>query len=178
MKINHQFNMSKVVVDNRLFSLSEWFEQINHKKTAVLRQEDNSKRERLEVLYQELGLLYDRPDKFPAQVVASRQPIFLEYLKNNAQRLCAFRLVPKDPSLPKLRLRGKSVARALVWFDQQNVDYSKYLLEIVPHNNRTLWSAIFLVKPLGITGEILPDGLSLLSQGNSKKIPIFFSLQF
>lgn len=47
-------------------SLSEWFEKIGHKDVEALRLEDNEKRERLNVLWQRLGLPFDRPNKFSA----------------------------------------------------------------------------------------------------------------
>ena len=170
--------MPKAVVDNKLFSLSEWYQGINHPRTNELREEDNNKRKRLEILFKEVDLPYDRADQFPAQTVADRKPEFFTYLENNKNRLCAFRLVPLDPSLPKLRLRGKSVNDALKWFNRQKIDFSKYRLEIVPHAETTLWSSIFVVNSSGLIGEVLNGGLNLLSMGSAKTRPVFFKYDF
>ena len=170
--------MSRVIVDNKSFSLSEWYQQINHQLTHGLRAEDNKKRERLEVLFKTIGLRYDRPDKFTAETVVRRQPEFLTYLKKNKNRFCAFRLVPQDAALPKLRMRGKTVSEALKWLDGQSVDFSKYNLEIVPHSEVTLWASIFMIQPQGIIGEIVQGGLNLLSMGQATTRPIFFKSDF
>src|SRR3989339_817656 len=168
--------MSRVIVDNKSFSLSEWYQQINHQLTHGLRAEDNKKRERLEVLFKTIGLRYDRPDKFAAETVARRQPEFLTYLKKNKNRFCAFSLVPQDAALPKLRMRGKTVSEALKWLDGQSVDFSKYDLEIVPHSEVTLWASIFMIQPQGIIGEVVQGGLNLLSMGKAATRPIFLMI--
>ena len=170
--------MAEVVADNKLFSLSEWYQNLGLNATNEFRKEDNDKRDRLEILYKEIGLLYDRPDKFPAQAVKERSAEFLKYLETNKDRLCAFRLVPDDPSLPKLRIRGKSVGESMSWLDEQKVDFSKYRLDIVPHTEKTVWSSIFMVKPEGIIGEIISGGHSLLTMGNSKTMPILFKFDY
>lgn len=170
--------MSKVVADNKLFSLSEWYQGLGHATTNEFRKEDNDKRERLDVLFFEIGLRYDKPDKFPAPVVKNRTPEFLEYLEKNKDRLCAFRLVPDDEALPKLRMRGKTVAEALPWLDEQNLDFSHYRLDIVPHTDQIKWSAIFLVKPEGIVGEIIRGGHSLLTMGNATEQSLLFQFNY
>jgi phosphohistidine swiveling domain-containing protein len=170
--------MSQAVADNKLFSLSEWYQNLGLSASDEFRKEDNEKRERLEVIFQEIGLLYDRPDKFPAQAVKERSTEFLRYLESNKDRLCAFRLVADDPSLPKLRIRGKTVGESLAWLDEQQIDFSKYRLDIVPHPEKTVWSAIFMVKPEGIIGEIISGGHSLLTMGNSKVMPVLFKFDY
>lgn len=170
--------MSKVVADNKLFSLSEWYNEAGHAQTNEFRKEDNDKRDRLGVLFEEIGLLYDRPDNFPAQVVKDRTPEFLEYLEKNKDRLCAFRLVPDSETLPKLRMRGKTVAEAMFWLDEQEVDFNHYRLDIVPHTDEIIWSAIFMVKPEGVVGEIIRGGLSLLSMANAKTLPVIFQYDY
>lgn len=170
--------MNEVVADNKLFSLSEWYQELGLELTEDFRKEDNDKRERLEVLFREIGLLYDRPDKFSALAVRERSAEFLDYLKTNRDRLCAFRLIPDDPKLPKLRMRGKSVGQALAWLDEQAIDFSQYRLDIVPHPAKCVWSAIFLVKPEGVVGEIIAGGHSLLTMGNAEKLPLLFRFDY
>src|SRR5262245_9708060 len=115
-------------------SLTEWFEAIGHPDAAKLRREDNDKRERLNVLNQIIGLPFDKPAQFSAADVAKRSPAFRRYLKEHGHELCAVRIIPLgDPSLPKLRMRGHSVAEGTKWFDEQSIDPAHYRVDFVPH---------------------------------------------
>jgi phosphohistidine swiveling domain-containing protein len=167
-----------VIVDNKMFSLSEWYQKIGAGVTDEFRVEDNTKHDRLEALYQETGLIYDRPDRWQAIAVKERRPEFLEYLEKNKNRLCAFRLLPLDINSPKLRQRGKTVAETLSWFDEQEIDFEKYNLDIVPHNEVTLWSGILIVTEKGVMGELTPDALNSLSFGYSKVPTFVFKYDF
>src|SRR5687767_11605525 len=87
-------------------SLTEWLAGINHEKTEALRIEDNEKRERLKVLKQVAGIPFDQPHQFPASAISENTEEFQEFLKEHGEELCALRLIPLDPHLPKLRMRG------------------------------------------------------------------------
>src|SRR5438876_118735 len=145
-------------------SLTEWFEAIGHPQTAALRQEDNEKRERLSVLNKVIGLPFDEPVQFTAQEVAARTPAFQTYLAKHGDELCAVRLIPLDPKLPKLRIRGESVAKGTEWFDEQKVDHAKYRIDFVPHFMPT-WSTIFTVNDQGMFGDITAGYHYKLTQG-------------
>lgn len=160
-------------------SLSEWFEKIGHSNVEALRLEDNEKRERLNVLGQRLGLPFDKPNKFSARAVAERRPKFVEFLADHGQELCALRLIPLDPKLPKLRLRGQTVEKVLDWFVEQTIDLDQYRAEFEPHAKETLWSTIFVVNQKGIFGEIISGGHYQLTQGVfDGHEPISFSFDF
>jgi len=149
----------------RQVSFTEWFEQIKHAQTAQMREEDNEKRERLTVIHDITGLPYDTPVQFDAEDIANTSPAFLEYLAGHANDLCALRLIPRDASLPKLRIRGKSVRESCVWFHEQGIDPKNYRADIVPHSESAVWSTCFVVHEKGIIGEIIADQHTHLTQG-------------
>ncbi len=160
-------------------SLTEWFEKSNHKLTEELRIEDNDKRERLKVLNEIIGLPFDKPVQFKAIDLANETDSFLEFFKKEKNRLCALRLIPTDPSLPKLRMRGHTIEKAMEWFKEQKVNPSMYKADFVPHSENSLWSTIFFVNKKGISGEMIKGGHHQLTQGfYEKEKPIIFSFDF
>lgn len=146
-------------------SMTEWFERINHKQTAELRREDNEKRHRLKLIHQITGMPFDEPTQFEAADIAERTPALQSFVHKHGDELCALRLIPKNPALPKLRLRGKKVREMLDWFDAQQIDPADYLADFVPHSNVQLYSTIFVVNKHGIFGEIIKGGHYQLTQG-------------
>src|SRR5688572_5329246 len=121
-------------------SMTEWFERIGHQKTTALRDEDNKKRERLKVLQDTIGLPFDKPHQFPATEIADQTPAFKAFLAEHGDELCALRLIPHNPELPKLRLRGKTVRQTLDWFAKQNINPADYTGDFVPHSELPLYS--------------------------------------
>ncbi len=159
-------------------SLTEWFEAIGHPQTAALRQEDNDKRERLAVLFDVIALPFDRPVQFSAQDVANRTSAFKTYLADHGNELCAVRIIPTDPKLPKLRMRGESVTKGTTWFDDQDIDPALYRVDFVPHFKPT-WSTIFIVNDNGIFGDITEGWHYKLTQGTPDGMEaISFSYDF
>jgi len=146
-------------------SLTEWLEDIGHSDVAKLRQEDNEKRVRLKVLHDAIGVPFDEPVQFPATAVADNTPEFQAYMQAHGDELCALRLIPKQKELPKLRMRGKTVRDAVVWFSEQKIDASQYLADFVPHPPDYSWATIFVVNAHGIQGEIVYGGHHQLTQG-------------
>ncbi len=146
-------------------SLSEWFEGIKHQDSEKLRLEDNNKRERLSVLNQIISLPFDKQVIFQATDITENTPSFQEYLKTHGSELCALRLVPTDPKLPKLRLRGVTISDSLTWFAEQKIDPQLYRAEFIPHSDNQTWSTIFIVNQSGIFGEIIKGGHYQLTQG-------------
>jgi phosphohistidine swiveling domain-containing protein len=159
-------------------SLTEWLEDIKHKDAEAIRQEDNNKRERLKVLNRTIGLPFDEPTQFEAADLAQKTPAFQKYLQEHGAVLCALRLNPKQPNLPKLRMRGKSVKAAYAWFAEQNIDPSKYSADFIPHAISTL-ATIFIVNKHGIQGEIIVGGHTQLTQGfHDASVPVVFRYDF
>src|SRR3989338_1643626 len=160
-------------------SLTEWFEQIQHKDSLLLRKEDNEKRDRLEKLSQLIKLPYDKPIKFKATDLLNKTSKFLTFFEEKKDDICSLRLIPYDPSLPKLRLRGYTVENVMHWFHEQKIDYDKYQAQFLPHAKNNTWSTIFIIGEKGIFGEIIKGGHYQLTQGFYEKTsPIIFSFDF
>ena len=146
-------------------SLTEWLSQSGFKQTAALRQEDNDKRERLSVLNRLIDLPFDRPYQFAAIDLAKPTAEFKLFLAGHGRELCALRLMPGNPELPKLRMRGHTIADAMTWFHEQSIDPVQYRADFVPHSEESLWSTIFVVNSNGIFGEIIAGSHHQLTQG-------------
>lgn len=166
------------IIDKQMPSLTEWLEQAGFKQSQEFRQEDNSKRDRLEILFQTTGLTYDRPAKFSASELKNRDQKFTEFLDQAGDKLCALRLIPLTAELPKLRVRGKTLRENLHWFDEQNIDVEKYRVEVVPHSGHDQFSATFLINDHGIVGEIVEGLHWQLTQGLHENEPTYFNFDF
>ena len=98
-------------------SFTEWFSKISYQDTEKFRLEDNTKRDRLEILYQIAGLSYDRPERLSVRDIVDNTPTFQDVVRRKGDQLCALRLVPTKPELPKLRQRGLTLNEYLSgWF--------------------------------------------------------------
>ena len=160
-------------------SLSEWFEKLGYENIERFRKEDNDKRERLAVLSEVIGLPFDKPYQFPANFLNEQPEEFKQFLKEHGSELCALRLIPVDPKLPKLRIRGLTINDSLDWFKEQGVDPSIYKADFVPHSDTQLMATIFIVNSSGIFGEIIRGGHYQLTQGFwDGGEPITFSYDF
>jgi phosphohistidine swiveling domain-containing protein len=160
-------------------SLTEWFADIKHKDVAVLRKEDNEKRERLRVLHETIGLPFDKPTQFTAQELQDKVPRFLGFLEGHGQEPCALRLIPTQDELPKLRMRGKSISDAYQWFLEQDIDPAKYRADFMPHPPDYSWATIFIVNEHAIQGEIIFGGHYQLTQGfHEGAQPMLFHYDF
>lgn len=146
-------------------SLTEWLVDIKHRDVAAWKREDNEKRERLRVLHDVIGLPFDEPTQFRAVELDMQTPAFKEFLAKRGKELCALRLIPMEDDLPKLRMRGKTVAGAYAWFLEQAIDPTKYRADFVPHPPDNIWATIFIVNEHGIQGEIIRGGAHQLTQG-------------
>lgn len=161
-------------------SLSEWFENINHKDAALFREEDNWKRERMANVAKQIPFPFDVPASFPASDVIHQTPAFLSFLHDRGHETCALRLIPHAPDLPKLRMRGMTVQDVVSnWLPTQGIDPAYYQADFVPHPSDHLWSTIFVVNTHGIFGEIIRGGHNQLTQGfYSEGTPIRFQYDF
>lgn len=160
-------------------SLTEWLEDINHDDAKKIKIEDNKKRERLKVLNGLIGLPVERVVKFRAVDLRDNSEEFKKYYEENKDRLCAFRLLPLEGDLPKLRMRGKSVKDAYEWFKEQDIDADKYDVDCIDHPDGSMWAGTFVVLTDGIFGEVVQGGHHQLTQGfyDSGK-PISFVYDF
>lgn len=157
-------------------SLTEWLEHIEHKDSKAMRAEDNDKRKRLQILNQTIGLPYDKPFECLATDIANKTDVFTQFLADHGHEACALRLIPFNPELPKLRMRGLTIKDAIEWFYAQNIDPAQYRADFVPHPEKDLWGTIFVINENGIFGEIIHGGHNQLTQGmHTVGRPITFS---
>lgn len=172
--------MGKAVVNKYQPSISEWFALISETKEAeAFRVEDNQKVDRLEFLYQKIGLPYERPNKLEAADLTKQSAEFKKILVERGDELCAIRLVPKEDGLPKIRSRGLTIRRCYEdWYLRQNINPKKYTAYICPHIPDIPWSMIFVVKEKLIFGEIISGGHAQLTQGTTKFRPIDFQFDY
>ncbi len=166
------------IIDQKMPSITEWMEQINLDDIEKFRQEDNNKRDRLEILFDVIGLQYDRPEKMTATDIVEKTDKFLDILERKGNEKCALRLVPIVSNLPKLRVRGKTLRENLVWFNEQKINPANYKVEVIPHNDDTEFSATFLINDFGIFGEIVPGPHWQLTQGFFTSAPIIFNFDY
>jgi len=153
------------IIDAKMPSLTEWLEKIGYGQAAEFRAEDNSKRDRLEILFKETGLIYDRPERLTARDIVDNTPLFQDIVARKGEKHCALRLVPTNPDLPKLRQRGKTLNEYLNgWFKELKINPDDYKAEVVPHGD-TIFSCIFVVTDKGAWGEVVPGGHWKLTQG-------------
>lgn len=146
-------------------SLTEWLQDIGHKKVDALREEDNEKRERLKILNSEIGLPFDRPTQFSGEDLSNYSESLQKYLNEHGDEHCAIRLMPLKKSLPKLRMRGKTISDAYSWAKEQDVNLLDYRVDFVPHSDNSKFGTIFIVNDKGISGEIVRGGHHQLTQG-------------
>jgi len=146
-------------------SLTEWFQRMGMENSEAHRKEDNEKRDRLAVLNALFGLPFDRPTQFPAVEVANPSDRFVKFVDERGDELCALRLIPHDPSMPKLRTRGASIRDSLKWFAEQHVQPELYKADFVPHPSDHVWSTIFVMNQYGAFGQIVAGSHNQLTQG-------------
>lgn len=161
--------MGKPVVNEHQPSITEWFAAIGEAGASeAFRAEDNGKAERLELLYQTIGLPYERPQRFAARDLVHPSPEFLAVLKERGNELCAIRLVPKRGGLPKLRNRGLTLRECYeTWFRQQAINPDDYDAYVCPHSDALEWSAIFVINADAIFGEIIRGLAMQLTHGET-----------
>ena len=166
-------------VTNKQLSIVEWLARVNYKNIDQLRVEDDSKRERLEVLSNIINIKFDKQDKFSAlDFLNTSTNKIKDYIINNSSVPCSFRLVSNDASLPKLRVRGKYLLDNISWLKDQTVDLSRYELHIGSHID-SVFSTIFIISENGVQGEIIKGSHNELTQGysNSNIMSFFFDFK-
>lgn len=171
--------IDQTVLYKTQISLSEWFENAQHSQSEDLRLEDNEKRERLNIISEVTGLPFDKPYQFSAIDLVEKPQTFKDFLTQHQDELCALRLIPLDPKLPKLRMRGYTIKNSLNWFAEQKIDPSQYKADFIPHSDNQLWATTFIINSQGIFGEITKGGHYQLTQGfYDEGEPIAFTFDF
>jgi phosphohistidine swiveling domain-containing protein len=161
-------------------SMSEWLASIGDEKASTdFRKEDNTKDERLELLYKLIDFPAERTTEFSVTQLIERDPVFIKFLEENGDELCALRLVPKRPDLPKFRNRGLSIREVYEnWFPKQVINPDDYIASFRPHAEIYPWAFIFIIRPDGILGEMIPGQHIQLTHGDTTQPAIRFRNAF
>jgi len=146
-------------------SITEWLQNIDFVNVDAFRMEDNDKRDRLAVVNQIINLPFDKATKFDIKEVQQMFGEFKNWFNQNQDKACAMRLIPLNPSLPKLRMRGPTVKEVVTnWYPKQNIDSQNYRVEFMFHPLQHNWSTIFVVNSRGVFGEVTKQMPSYLTQ--------------
>lgn len=161
-------------------SLTEWFANIGHAKTEEIREEDKTKRDRMEEIARITDFPVEERTVFLASDVKNSTPEFNEFYNQQKDYLVALRLTPRIKGLPKLRTRGDTLEKTIMdWFSHLEIDHKNYNANIIRHPKKNLWSTIFVSNKHGIFGEIIQASHDQLTQGFYKDIkPIQFFFDF
>ncbi len=172
--------MAEAVITSFQPSITEWFAAIGDEAaSSAFREEDNRKVDRLEILYQEIGVPYERPEMFEARDLFTPHPEFQKILDERGDELCAIRLTPKRADLPKLRQRGKTIRDCYKhWLLKQDVNPDDYQAYLCPHSETLRWSAIIVIKPDVLFGEMIRGMHSQLTHGETKDTLYQFRYDF
>jgi len=170
----------KSVITQYQPSITEWFAAIGEEKESeAFRKEDNGKVDRLEFLYQTIGLPYERPEKWEASELTDKTQAWTKLLTERGDELCAIRLVPKKEGLPKIRNRGQSISECYNnWYLKQDINPDDYYAFVCPHTPDLVWSAIFVVNQEAIFGEIIRGMAAQLTHGDTTEKLIQFRYDF
>ncbi len=172
--------MNKPVMTKYQPSVTEWFTAFGElEESEQFRKEDSYKVDRLETLYQTIGLPYERPIKFSTRDLMDKSPAFAKLLDERGNKLCAIRLIPQKSGLPKLRNRGLTLRACYeTWFLKQKFNPDDYAAYVCPHSETLFWSTIFVVGPKLVFGEIIRGSHTQLTHGNTKETVYQFRFNF
>lgn len=162
----------------KTISITEWMAKIDPDHASLLRSEDNSKRIRLKTLSQTIGLSYDQAENITLNDIINHTNKFLKLAKSQGNKKYAFRLLPLQPNLPKLRITDQSLKNCLRWFYEQDINLNKYRIELIPQGEHSIYSSILLINERGMWGQISKSKMWQLSLGLTKRLPITFTYDF
>lgn len=154
-------------------------EQINLPNLLEFRNEDNLKFSRLEKLHEIINIKYNNPLILQIDDFINNTSKIEELKLNPLIKKCNIRLIPKNPVYQKKRIRATTFVEGLIWLENLKFDENNYKhIEIIPYNDSTVASAIFLINDKGIVGETLEEDLWQLTFGTHQKEPTIFTFNF
>lgn len=160
-------------------SLTEWMEKIHLHNILEFRHEDNTKYNRLKQLCSTIDIKYNVPTDVAIMDVVNETSAFQKICEQKKNTKCNWRLIPRAPVFPKLRIRAVTFEGGYEWFKQQKINPSHYeRLEIIKYSDHIALSSIFLINNYGIWGEVIKGDLWQLAYGIYKKRPSSFSFDF
>lgn len=171
-------NLRKKLEYTRTISITEWMAKIDPDSASLLRNEDNTKRNRLGILSKVISLPYDKPEGVSLYDVINHTSKFLSLIRLRGNKKYAFRLLPLKPHLPKLRTVDKTLKDCLRWLYEQDISPNEYRIEIIPQSDKAIYSSILLITDIGVWGQIAPGKMWQLSLGLTDKPPTTFAFDF
>ncbi|MBT3538529.1 hypothetical protein HOF40_02520 [Candidatus Parcubacteria bacterium] len=159
-------------------SMHDWFDQIDHKDAAAIREEDYARQARLKQLDEIIDLPYDKPDIFSSDDILNKTDRFNILFNERKDKKCRLRLVPLTKDTQKLRTVGRTIHESVEWFKEQDIDPKNYELHFLSFTDNPEWATIFVINNNGIFGEAVFGGHNQLTQGFHEKKPITFSFDF
>lgn len=155
-------------------SITEWLSDINYKQIKEFRHEDATKRDRLELLNQIIGLPYLKAFRLNPQDITDQTPLVKKLLSEPKNKKFYLKILPLDNSLSKIRIRGKNIIECIKWFNKQKINPQQHKIEIVEIDKEEKMSAVFCCNSKEIWGEIINGPIWNFSKGTHKKQPTIF----
>ncbi|MCA9349941.1 PEP/pyruvate-binding domain-containing protein, partial [Candidatus Saccharibacteria bacterium] len=158
-------------------SLTEWLSDLSHQATATFRHSDSRKRDRLDLLNQFGQMPIEQTWEFEAILAQELSDDLAEFYQEHQDKPVAFRVIPKNPSDQKFRIRGITLKQAINdWLPNHRLNLDRYTLQIGLHPTNNIYAITLVVQGESIIGEIIRGGHHQLTQGfYTSSQPINFS---
>jgi len=164
--------ISRTKLENRLPSLIFWLEKF-HRINSNIKQEDNTKFNRLAQLSDLLKIKYFKPIQLPINYFYDQNQKIVP-----TSNLYTWRIIPKNNTTAKIRMICKNIKEAKKWVKCNNIDLSQYkYFEVVPYVTGVQQSAIILINDTGIWGEMINSHIWRLAHGVHHRSPKLFYYQ-
>lgn len=145
-------------------SLSEWALQTNISNRDRLVKEDASKKQRLKLLNQTIGLPIVKTYSFSYKDISGPSNAFSSFSVEAGDIPYALRATPKQEGLPVLRNRKLPVKELVTWLLASDIDFEKYDFSFEQHIDPEI-AAIFIIESTRIIGEAIVGGILQLNTG-------------
>jgi phosphohistidine swiveling domain-containing protein len=155
-------------------SLSDWLIGANIQDRDEIVREDATKRDRLRLLNQIIGLPIVPTTSLTTRDIIDQSDTYLALLSSAGDTPYAVRAVPRVGGLPVLRNRRLPVRDLVKWLFSMGADLNSYDLSFEVHIDPVA-AALFVVGPKRVFGEAAHGGILQLNKGS---LPDGRSLRF
>jgi len=146
-------------------SLSDWLIQANVGNRDDFVREDATKRDRLRLLNEIIGLPIVPTTSLTTRDIVDQSDAYEALLYDAGNTPYALRAVPRAQGLPVLRNRKLPVGELVSWFLSQGADLSRYDLSFEVHIDPAA-AALFVVGSQRVFGEAAHGGILQLNKGS------------
>lgn len=159
-------------------SLSEWAIQTDLTNKEDIIKEDGTKRKRLQILNESIGLPIVKSYSFSYGEITEPSDSFRSFKMIAGEQDYALRVQPKVAGLPILRNRKLKVPELLKWIMSETIDFANYEYSFEPHIDPEV-ATIFIVEEKRIIGEFASGSILQLNKGiHEDKNSIYFEYDF